>query len=67
MLTFNYTQPFTDTVAGPGLSERDVINIHGRMDGDVIFGIDGKRYDALQRGMNIVRMKNGQVKKVWIP
>lgn len=34
---------------------------------EAIFGIDGKRHDALQRGMNIVRMKNGQVKKVWIP
>lgn len=32
---------------------------------EAIYGIDGRRYETLQPGLNIIRMKNGQVKKVW--
>lgn len=31
---------------------------------DAIYGLDGRRYQTLQPGLNIVRMKSGQVKKV---
>ena len=33
---------------------------------EAIYGIDGRRYQTLQLGLNIVRMKNGQVKKVVV-
>ncbi len=32
---------------------------------EAIYGTDGRRYETLQPGLNIIRMKNGQVKKVW--
>ena len=33
---------------------------------EAIYGIDGRQYDTLQPGLNIIRMKNGTVKKVWV-
>lgn len=32
---------------------------------EAIYGLDGRRYHTLQPGLNIVRMKSGQVKKVF--
>ena len=31
---------------------------------EAIYGLDGRRYNTLQPGLNIVRMKSGQVRKV---
>ena len=33
---------------------------------EAIYGIDGRKYDTLQPGLNIIRMKNGTVKKVVV-
>lgn len=33
---------------------------------EAIYSIDGRRLEMLQPGLNIIRMKNGQVKKVFI-
>ena len=33
---------------------------------EAIYGIDGRKHDTLQPGLNIIRMKNGTVKKVWV-
>ena len=41
VLTFNYTNPFTDRLVGPGLDDTNVVNIHGHLNGETIFGIDG--------------------------
>ncbi|MBR3158801.1 MAG: hypothetical protein IKF14_06815 [Atopobiaceae bacterium] len=41
VLTFNYTNPFTDRMVGPGLDDDNVVNIHGHLNGEIIFGIDG--------------------------
>ena len=41
VLSFNYTRPFTDRIVGPGLNEKDVLNIHGRLSNGLIFGVDG--------------------------
>lgn len=41
ILTFNYTNPFTDRLVGPGLDGDSVVNIHGHLNGEIIFGIDG--------------------------
>lgn len=41
VLTFNYTNPFTNRLVGPGLDDDDVVNIHGRLNSEIIFGIDG--------------------------
>ena len=32
---------------------------------EAIYGIDGRKYDTLQPGVNIVRMKNGRVVKIF--
>ena len=32
---------------------------------EAIYGIDGRKYDTLQPGVNIVRMKNGRVIKIY--
>ena len=31
-----------------------------------IFSLDGKKHDCLQKGMNIVKMNNGSIKKIVI-
>ncbi|MBR3312864.1 MAG: hypothetical protein IKG18_01860 [Atopobiaceae bacterium] len=40
VISFNYTRPFR--APGYVLTEDDIINIHGNVDGEIIFGIDGK-------------------------
>ena len=39
LLTFNYTQPFAHLDCG--ISEDNIVNIHGNLDGEVVFGVDG--------------------------
>lgn len=39
LLTFNYTQPFAHLDCG--IAEDNMVNIHGNLDGEVVFGIDG--------------------------
>lgn len=40
VLDFNYTYPFGG--AGFFMRDTDVVNIHGRVGGEIVFGIDGK-------------------------
>ncbi|MDO4539114.1 MAG: AbiH family protein [Coriobacteriales bacterium] len=40
VLSFNYSDPFTSAFIG--VPTEDVVNIHGRLGGGIIFGIDGK-------------------------
>jgi hypothetical protein len=30
-----------------------------------VYTVDGKRVSGLQKGINIVRMKDGSVRKIW--
>lgn len=39
LLTFNYTQPFAHIDCG--VEEDNIVNIHGNLQGEVVFGIDG--------------------------
>jgi len=44
-------------------------NIIANEDNDAIeqiYTIDGKPIDVIQRGLNIIRMKDGTTKKVWV-
>lgn len=42
LLTFNYTQPFAQIDSG--IAEDSIVNIHGNLDGEVVFGVDGTDY-----------------------
>ena len=49
VLTFNYTDPFSGLVFK--LDEGSVVNIHGRLGGDIIFGIDGQECMGNERAL----------------
>lgn len=66
LLTFNYTQPFVHLDCGIG--EDNIINIHGNLEGEVVFGVDGtecmgdldalpftKTYRVASMGANVIK------------
>ena len=58
----------TDTFIAAGIASKgDLVKVLGNGESTAdIYSIDGRRLEMLQPGLNIIRMKNGQVKKVFI-
>ena len=62
------TMPAHDvTVSGTFTQETGIVQIMGSENGKaMIFTIDGKRVDNLKKGLNVIRMKDGTIRKAVV-
>ncbi|MGN0225909.1 MAG: leucine-rich repeat domain-containing protein, partial [Prevotella sp.] len=63
--TSSYAKDYLDVIFGGDVTgiERNEFSPEGITE---LFSLDGKKHDYLQKGLNIVRMNNGSIKKIVI-